>query len=49
MAEAGILGEHKGSQARECMIDIHDWESMKSGMAADQSGRNSFDGQGTSS
>jgi hypothetical protein len=42
MAEAGILGEHKGSQAREPMISLEDWEAIKaqqqndeqSGMAA---------------
>ncbi len=48
MAEAGILGTHKGSQARECMITLDDWEVMKNSIAADQSGSNSLDGQGTS-
>jgi S-DNA-T family DNA segregation ATPase FtsK/SpoIIIE len=49
MAEAGLLGEHKGSQARECMITIEDWEAMKAGIAADQSGDNSLNGEPTSS
>lgn len=29
MAAAGILGEYKGSQARECNITLSDWEAMK--------------------
>lgn len=45
MAEAGILGTHKGSQARECMITLDDWEQMKAGMAADRSGANSLNGE----
>ncbi len=48
MAEAGILGSHKGSQARECMITLDDWESMKASISADRSGVNSLNGQGTS-
>jgi S-DNA-T family DNA segregation ATPase FtsK/SpoIIIE len=35
MAEAGILGEYKGSQAREVNITIEDWEAMKAAIAAD--------------
>ncbi len=45
MGEAGILGAHKGSQARECMITIDDWEHMKASMAADRSGANSLNGE----
>jgi S-DNA-T family DNA segregation ATPase FtsK/SpoIIIE len=45
MAEAGILGSHKGSQARECMITLDDWEQMKAGIAADLSGANSLNGE----
>ena len=45
MAEAGILGTHKGSQARECMITLDDWEQMKAGIAADQSGASSLNGE----
>jgi DNA segregation ATPase FtsK/SpoIIIE, S-DNA-T family len=48
MGEAGILGEHKGSQARECMITLEDWEAMKESIAADQSGQSSLDGTPTS-
>jgi S-DNA-T family DNA segregation ATPase FtsK/SpoIIIE len=29
MGQAGILGEHKGSVAREVMITLEDWEQMK--------------------
>ncbi len=48
MAEAGILGDYKGSQARECLITLEDWESMKQGRADDLSGANSLNGEGTS-
>jgi S-DNA-T family DNA segregation ATPase FtsK/SpoIIIE len=48
MAEAGLIGEHKGSQARECLITIEDWETMKESIAADQSGDNSLNGEPTS-
>jgi S-DNA-T family DNA segregation ATPase FtsK/SpoIIIE len=48
MAEAGILGDHKGSQARECMITLEDWEQMKDSIAADQSGESSLTGEPTS-
>ncbi|MBN1943403.1 MAG: DNA translocase FtsK 4TM domain-containing protein [Phycisphaerae bacterium] len=45
MAEAGILGGHKGSQARECMITLEDWEQMKASIVADRSGANSLNGE----
>ena len=48
MADAGILGEHKGSQARECMITLDDWHDMQKGIQRDMSGDNSLNGQGTS-
>jgi S-DNA-T family DNA segregation ATPase FtsK/SpoIIIE len=48
MAEAGLIGEHKGSQARECLITIEDWEAMKDSIAADQSGESSLNGEPTS-
>ncbi|MFP4139023.1 MAG: DNA translocase FtsK 4TM domain-containing protein [Phycisphaerae bacterium] len=48
MSEAGLIGEHKGSQARECLITMEDWESMKANIAADQSGENSLNGEPTS-
>jgi S-DNA-T family DNA segregation ATPase FtsK/SpoIIIE len=31
MAEDGIVGEYNGSQAREVVISISDWEAMRSG------------------
>jgi S-DNA-T family DNA segregation ATPase FtsK/SpoIIIE len=36
MAGAGILGEYKGSQARECNITIDDWEAMKAARNQDE-------------
>ena len=36
MYEAGIVGEYKGSQAREPVITVEEWEQMKSQMAADE-------------
>jgi S-DNA-T family DNA segregation ATPase FtsK/SpoIIIE len=35
MAATGILGEYKGSQARECNITIDEWEAMKTQERAD--------------
>jgi S-DNA-T family DNA segregation ATPase FtsK/SpoIIIE len=29
MAEEGILGDYKGSQARECLITLEDWQAMQ--------------------
>jgi S-DNA-T family DNA segregation ATPase FtsK/SpoIIIE len=49
MAEAGLLGEFKGSQARECMLSLEDWRAMKTSIAADQSGQSALNGQPTSS
>ncbi len=48
MGLAGILGEHKGSVAREVMLTLEDWHQMKAmeageleqGFAADQAGEN---------
>jgi S-DNA-T family DNA segregation ATPase FtsK/SpoIIIE len=34
MAEDGIVGEYNGSQAREVMISIEDWEAMSRGEAS---------------
>ncbi|NQU74728.1 MAG: DNA translocase FtsK, partial [Planctomycetes bacterium] len=48
MAEAGILGDFKGSQARECNMTLDDWYALKAGMEADLSGENALDGQPTS-
>jgi S-DNA-T family DNA segregation ATPase FtsK/SpoIIIE len=35
MAISGILGEYKGSQARECNISIEQWEQMKAAEHSD--------------
>jgi S-DNA-T family DNA segregation ATPase FtsK/SpoIIIE len=35
MADAGIIGEYKGSQAREVLISPDEWEAMKAQAAAD--------------
>ena len=48
MAEAGILGDYKGSQARECLLSLEDWHAMQASIAADQSGDSSLDGEPTS-
>jgi S-DNA-T family DNA segregation ATPase FtsK/SpoIIIE len=48
MAEAGILGDYKGSQARECLLTIEDWEAMKASAEADLSGESSLNGEPTS-
>ncbi|MFW6153915.1 MAG: DNA translocase FtsK 4TM domain-containing protein [Planctomycetota bacterium] len=48
MAEAGILGEFKGSQAREVMMTLEDWHALKAGIEADQSGANALDGEAMS-
>ena len=36
MAQSGILGDYKGSQARECNITIEDWEAMKAARQQDE-------------
>lgn len=36
MATAGILGEHKGSQAREPIITLEEWEAAKAQQQADE-------------
>jgi len=35
MAAAGIVGSYKGSQAREALITIDEWEAMKAAQQAD--------------
>ncbi len=35
IAEAGIIGEYKGSQAREVNISVEEWEAMKAQAEAD--------------
>jgi S-DNA-T family DNA segregation ATPase FtsK/SpoIIIE len=48
MADAGILGEYKGSQARQCMMTLEDWQALQASVAADTSGASSADGEPTS-
>jgi S-DNA-T family DNA segregation ATPase FtsK/SpoIIIE len=48
MATSGILGDYKGSQAREVNITVEDWEAMKAQMAADGEGDASTDSQADS-
>jgi len=48
MAEAGLLGDYKGSQARECLITLDDWHEMQESIAADQSGASALNGEPTS-
>ena len=47
MADAGILGDFKGSQARECLVTLEQWQEMKATIAADKSGSNAANGEGT--
>ncbi|MGC9455294.1 MAG: DNA translocase FtsK [Phycisphaerae bacterium] len=49
MAEAGILGEYKGSQARECLMSLEEWQQFRQSISADQSGESAADGTPTSS
>jgi S-DNA-T family DNA segregation ATPase FtsK/SpoIIIE len=42
MGLAGILGEHKGSVAREVMITLEEWEQMKAMEAAAENGDRVF-------
>jgi len=49
MADSGILGDYKGSQAREVLMTVEDWEAFQASVAADQSGRSSLNGEPTSS
>ena len=49
MADAGLLGDHKGSQARECLMTIEEWQALQESIEADQSGESSADGTPTSS
>jgi len=49
MAQAGLLGDYKGSQARECLMTLEEWHAFKKSIEADQSGESSEDGEPTSS
>ena len=35
MAQAGIVGDYKGSQAREATITLEEWDAMKSAATQD--------------
>jgi S-DNA-T family DNA segregation ATPase FtsK/SpoIIIE len=48
MADAGLLGEYKGSQARECLMTLEDWQTLQESVAADQSGQSAVNGEPTS-
>ena len=48
MADAGLLGDYKGSQAREVMLTLEDWEALQKSVRADQSGESSLTGEPTS-
>ncbi len=48
MAEAGLLGDYKGSQARECLVTLDDWYAMQAAVAADTRGESALDGEPTS-
>ena len=48
MAEAGLLGQYKGSQARECLMSLEDWRQFRKSVQADQSGASALDGTPTS-
>ena len=43
-----LLGEYKGSQARECLITLEDWQSLQSSVHADQTGASAANGEPTS-
>ncbi|MEI7834887.1 MAG: DNA translocase FtsK, partial [Planctomycetota bacterium] len=48
MADAGILGDYKGSQARECNMTLDQWHQLKESISADLSGASAVDGEPTS-
>ncbi len=48
MAQAGILGDYKGSQARECMMSLEDWYALQHSTQTDPSGASAADGTFTS-
>ena len=35
MSEAGIVGQYKGSQAREVQMSLDEWDALKSNVSAD--------------
>jgi len=48
MADAGVLGEYKGSQARECLMTLEDWQALKAAVEADKAGASALNGEPTS-
>ena len=46
--QAGILGDFKGSQARECLMTVEQWHEFRKTISDDKSGKNSANGEGTS-
>ncbi|HEX2973103.1 MAG TPA: DNA translocase FtsK, partial [Tepidisphaeraceae bacterium] len=36
MAATGIVGDYKGSQAREAMLTLEEWDAMKAQQKKDQ-------------
>jgi S-DNA-T family DNA segregation ATPase FtsK/SpoIIIE len=48
MAEAGLLGDYKGSQARECLMTLEDWQILKASIQADRTGQSAANGEPTS-
>ncbi len=48
MADSGLLGDYKGSQARECLMTLEDWQALQQSITADQSGSSALNGEPTS-
>jgi S-DNA-T family DNA segregation ATPase FtsK/SpoIIIE len=48
MADAGLLGEFKNAQARECLMTLDDWHAHKASIDADRSGQSAANGEPTS-
>jgi len=48
MADAGLLGDYKGSQARECLMTLEDWQSTRASIVADRTGASAANGEPTS-
>ncbi|MDY6914453.1 MAG: DNA translocase FtsK 4TM domain-containing protein [Planctomycetota bacterium] len=45
MADAGLLGDYKGSQARECLMTLEQWQGLQKSIADDQSGVSAANGE----
>jgi S-DNA-T family DNA segregation ATPase FtsK/SpoIIIE len=48
MADAGLLGDYKGSQARECLVTLEEWQALQASIEADRSGQLAANGKPTS-